>query len=115
MQLDLCGHHVEVTPALRGYVVKKFERISRHFDQLIDVHCVLTVEKLRHKAEATVMLRGTKVHAESTEGDMYAAIDALADKLDRCVRKHKEKTSDHHAGEVNKARGAEIRARTSEP
>ena len=50
MQLDLSGHHVEVTPALRGYVFKKFERISRHFEQLIDVHCVLTVEKLRHKA-----------------------------------------------------------------
>ena len=67
MQLDLSGHHVEVTPALRSYVLKKFERISRHFEQLIDVHCVLTVEKLRHKAEATVLLRGGKVYAEATE------------------------------------------------
>ncbi len=104
MQLDLSGHHVEVTQALRGYVYKKFERISRHFEQLIDVHCVLTVEKLRHKAEATLMLRGTKIYADATDGDMYAAIDALTDKLDRCVKKHKEKTSDHHAEEVIKAR-----------
>jgi putative sigma-54 modulation protein len=106
MQLDLSGHHVEVTPALRGYVIKKFERISRHFEQLIDVHCVLTVEKLRHKAEATLMLRGNKIYADATDGDMYAAIDALTDKLDRCVKKHKEKISDHHAEEVIKARSS---------
>ena len=106
MQLDLSGHHVEITPALRGYVLKKFERISRHFEQLIDVHCVLTVEKLRHKAEATLMLRGNKIYADATEADMYAAIDALTDKLDRCVKKHKEKASDHHAEEVIKARSS---------
>ena len=104
MQLDVSGHHVDITPSLRGYVSKKFERISRHFEQLIDVHCVLTVEKLRHKAEATLMLRGNKIYADATEGDMYAAIDALTDKLDRLVKKHKEKTLDHHAGEVVKAR-----------
>jgi putative sigma-54 modulation protein len=104
MQLDLSGHHVEVTPALRGYVVKKFERISRHFDHLIDVHCILTVEKLRHKAEATVMLRGNKIYADAIDGNMYAAIDALADKLDRRVKKHKEKASDHHPEQVLKAR-----------
>jgi putative sigma-54 modulation protein len=106
MQLDLSGHHVEVTDSLRAYVLKKFERISRHFEQLIDVHCVLTVEKLRHKAEATLMLRGTKIYADATEDNMYASIDALADKLDRCVKKHKEKASDHHAAQVIKARSS---------
>jgi putative sigma-54 modulation protein len=104
MQLDLSGHHVEVTEAMRGYVLKKFERISRHYEQLIDVHCVLTVEKLRHKAEATLMMSGNKIHADATEVNMYAAIDALADKLDRCVKKHKEKSTDHHAEAVLKAR-----------
>ena len=104
MQLDLSGHHVEVTESMRGYVEKKFERISRHFEQVIDVHCVLTVEKLRHKAEATLMLRGNKIYADATEPNMYAAIDALADKLDRCVKKHKEKSADHHAEDVIKAR-----------
>jgi putative sigma-54 modulation protein len=87
-------------------VLKRFERITRHFEQVIDVHCVLTVEKLRHKAEATLNLRGNKIYADATEPNMYAAIDALADKLDRCVKKHKEKTSDHHAEEVIKARPA---------
>ncbi len=104
MQLDLSGHHLEITPALRSYVGKKFERISRHFEQVIDVHCVLTVEKLRHKAEATLMLRGNKIHAEAIEDDMYASIDALADKLDRCVKKHKEKSADHHPEDVLKTR-----------
>jgi len=106
MQLDLSGHHVEITDSMRAYVLKKFEKISRHFEHVLDVHCVLTVEKLRHIAEATVMMRGNKIYADSTEPNMYAAIDALADKLDRSVKKHKEKLSDHHAEEVIKARSA---------
>ena len=103
MQLSVTGHHVEVTTALRSYVEKKFERLVRHFEHVIDVHCVLTVEKLRQKAEATLYLRGGPIHADATEPDMYAAIDALADKLDRCVKKHKEKRSDHRAAEAQKA------------
>ena len=86
MQLDLSGHHVEITPAMRGYVLKKFERISRHFDQVIDVHCVLTVEKLRHKAEATVLLRGSKLYADAIMGDLYSSIDAFVYNLDRFVK-----------------------------
>ncbi len=104
MQLDLTGHHLDITPALRSYVAKRFERISRHFESVLDVHCVLTVEKLRHKAEATLTVRGNKIHAEAIEDHMYASIDALADKLDRAVKKHKEKTADHHPEEVLKAR-----------
>ena len=91
MQLNVTGHHVEVTASLRGYVEKKLERIARHFDQVIDVHCVLTVEKLRQKAEATLHVSGNAIHADATEENMYAAIDLLADKLDRCIKKHKEK------------------------
>ena len=102
MQLSVTGHHVEVTPALRGYVEKKLERIARHFEQVIDVHCVLTVEKLRQKAEATLHVSGGSIHADATDGDMYAAIDALTDKLDRRVKKHKEKRGDHHASEAQK-------------
>jgi putative sigma-54 modulation protein len=104
MQLTLTGHHIDITPALRSYVEKKLDRIVRHFDQVIDVHCVLTVEKLQHKAEATLTVSGAKIHAVASEGDMYAAIDALADKLDRMVKKHKEKLTDHHAAEVARGR-----------
>jgi putative sigma-54 modulation protein len=104
MQLTLTGHHIDVTPALRSYVEKKLDRIVRHFDQVIDVHCVLTVEKLQHKAEATLAVSGGKIHADATDGDMYAAIDALADKLDRRVKKHKEKLTDHHAAEGSRRR-----------
>ena len=104
MQLNLTGHHVEITPALRGYVEKKLDRIVRHFDQVIDVHCVLTVEKLTHKAEATLKVSGGSIHADAADGDMYAAIDLLTDKLDRRVKKHKEKRGDHHAAEVLRAR-----------
>jgi putative sigma-54 modulation protein len=103
MQLSLSGHHVEVTPPLRAYVEKKLGRITRHFDHVIDVHCVLTVEKLRQKAEATLHVRGNSIHADAIDGDMYAAIDALADKLDRSVIKHKEKRADKHAAEARKA------------
>jgi putative sigma-54 modulation protein len=104
MQVNVTGHHVDVTTSLKGYVEKKLDRIVRHSDHVIDVHCILTVEKLRHKAEATVLLNGAKVYADAVEMDMYAAIDALADKLDRRVKKHKEKLSDHHAVEAQKTR-----------
>ncbi len=102
MQLDITGHHVEVTEPLREYVNTKLEKIERHFDLVTDVHCILTVEKLRHKAEATVGVNGAKIYAEATEEDMYAAIDALGDKLERRVRKHKEKLVDHHARDATK-------------
>ena len=104
MRLKLTGHHVEVSPALRGYVERKLlERIARHFEQVIDVHCVLTVEKLRQKAEATLHVRGCDIHADAIEPDMYAAIDVLSDKLDRCIKKHKEKRRDHRAPEGQRA------------
>lgn len=106
MQLTLTGHHVDVTPALRGYVEKKMDRVVRHFEQVIDVHCVLTVEKLEHKAEATLGVSGAVIHADAKDGDMYAAIDLLIDKLDRRLRKHKEKLTDHHASDVARGRPA---------
>lgn len=102
MQLNVTGHHVEVTDALRDYVSTKMQRIEKHYDHVSDVHCILTVEKLRHKAEATANLRGARLHAEATEEDMYAAIDGMADKLDRRILKHKEKQCDHHAREAQK-------------
>ena len=104
MQLDVTGHHLEVTEALRDYVTTKLDKVGRHFDLAKDAHCILTVEKLRHKAEATVNVSGGQIHAEHTEEDMYAAIDGLVDKLDRRVRKHKEKLVDHHARDAHKRR-----------
>ena len=103
MQLNLSGHHVEITDAMRSYVEKRLERITRHFDQVIDVHFVMSVEKLEHKAEATVHVSGTNIHADAIDTNMYAAIDALVDKLDRSVLKHKEKQRDHHASEGRRA------------
>ena len=104
MQLSVSGHHVEVTESLRGYVQTRIEKIERHFDLVSDVHCILTVEKLRHKAEATVNVNGGTIYADAIEEDMYAAIDGLVDKLDRRVKKHKEKLVDHHARESQKRR-----------
>lgn len=102
MQLDITGHHVKITEPMRDYVESKLDKIERHFDLVSDVHCILTVEKLRHKAEATVNVNGAKIYADATEEDMYAAIDSLTDKLERQVRKHKEKLVDHHARDSDK-------------
>ena len=104
MQLSVTGHHIEVTGALRDYVGTKLARLERHFDNMTDIHCVLTVEKLAHKAEATIHVGGGTIHADAVEQDMYAAIDGLVDKLDRQVKKHKEKITDHHARKVDKPR-----------
>ncbi len=91
MNLHLTGHHVEITPAIRQYVVSKLERINRHFDHVIDVNVIMTVEKLDQKIEANVHVSGKDIHVRCNDGDMYAAIDALIDKLDRQVIKHKER------------------------
>jgi putative sigma-54 modulation protein len=91
MNLHLTGHHLQITPAIRDYVSGKLERITHHFDHVIDVNVILSVEKLEHKVEATVHVRGKDIFCESTASDMYASIDQLADKLDRTILKHKEK------------------------
>jgi len=103
MQITVTGHHVDITPALRSAVEEKFQRLERHFDLITDSHVVLTVEKLRHKAEAKLQYKGGTLFADATEEDMYAAIDSLVDKLDRRVKKSKEKMTDHHARKVRKS------------
>ncbi len=95
MQLTITGHHVEVTPALRAYATEKMQRLSRHFDQVVSVDVILNVEKLDQIAEATVNAGGRKLFATETSEDMYAAIDGLSDKLDRQVRRLKDKLRDH--------------------
>ncbi len=93
MNLNLSGHHLVITPAIRSYVTAKLDRVTRHFDHVIDVNVVLSVDKLRQQITANLHIRGKEIHAECVDPDMYAAIDALADKLDRQVLRHKEKTN----------------------
>ncbi len=99
MQLNVTGHHIDITDSLQNYVEDKMERLERHFDNVTNAHVILSVEKLRHKAEATIHISGADVYADSEEEDMYAAIDSLVDKLDRQIKKHKEKLTDHRRGE----------------
>jgi putative sigma-54 modulation protein len=95
MNLNIHGHHLEVTPALRGYVLDKLARIRRHFDSVIDVDVVLCVDKLQQKAEITLRVRGLALHAASVEPDLYAAIDCMMDRLDRQVLRHKDRVKSH--------------------
>jgi len=99
MQLNVTGHHVDVTPSMHDYVSQKLERLERHFDHVTNVHVILSVEKLRQKAEATLHISGGNLFADAQDEDMYAAIDAMVDKLDRQIRKHKEKMTDHRRSE----------------
>lgn len=101
MNLTISGHHLEVTPPLKAYVKEKMKRLERHFDHLLDAQVILSVEKERQKAEATVRCSGATLHADAVHADLYAAIDLLADKLDQQTRKHKDKRRDHHASEVD--------------
>ena len=95
MNLNLTGHHLQITPAIRDYVATKLTRITHHFDHVIDVNVVFSVEKLQQKVEANVHVRGRDIFCESSDPDMYAAIDSLIDKLDRTIIKHKEKALSH--------------------
>lgn len=105
MNLNVSGHHLDVTPAIRTYVSGKFDRVTRHFDHVIDAHVILSVDKLVQKAEVTLHVRGKDIHAECVDADLYAAIDLLVDKLDRQVIKYKDKANakphnalKHHPG-----------------
>ena len=100
MNLNISGHHLEVTPSIREYVTTKLERVTRHFDSVIDVSVILSVEKLQHQIEATVHVRGRDIHVQAVDEDMYAAIDLLSDKLDRQILKHKEKLMDHRGESI---------------
>lgn len=107
MNLIISGHHLELTPAIRQYVKTKLERITRHFDHVIDVAVILGVEKpsekdRRQRAEVNLRLRGNLIHVESFAHDLYAAIDMLIDKLDRQVLKYKSKVQDHQHGSVKR-------------
>ena len=101
MNLTISGHHIEVTPALRSYVTSKMDRIVRHFDQVVDVKVLLTVEKQKEKegrqrAECNIHVKGSDLYAESSHFDLYAAVDELVDKLDRQVGRHKTRVQNHH-------------------
>lgn len=96
MNLHLTGHHLEITPSMRDYVAGKMTRINRHFDHVIDVNMILSIEKLRQRIEASVHLSGKDIFVESDDEDMYAAIDRLVDKLDRQIVKHKEIIKNKH-------------------
>ena len=103
MNLTISGHHLDVTPALRSYVTSKLDRITRHFDQVVDVKVLLTVENLKEKqgrkrAECNVHVKGSDMFAESSHADLYAAVDELVDKMDRQVGRHKDRLQDHQAG-----------------
>ncbi len=108
MNLSITGHHLEITDPLRDYVMQKLERITRHFDRVIDVKVLLSVDKLVQKAEVNIHVRGKDIFAESSHEDMYAAIDTLVDKLDRQVLKYKEKQNDHGHETLKQQEQAEL-------
>ena len=93
MNINLTGRHLEITPAIREHVTAKLGKINRHFDNLIDINVILSVDKLKQKAEATVHMSGKTVFAETDDSNLYVAIDNLVDLLDRQIIKHKDKNS----------------------
>jgi len=93
--LNISGHHVEVTPALKDYVSSKLERLDRHHDKITGVDVTMTVDKMEQKVDARVFLSGADFFADAIGSDMYAAIDLLVDKLDRQLIRHKEKLKSH--------------------
>jgi len=103
MQINVTGHHVEVSPALKAYVTEKLQRLTRHFDHVISINAILRVENHLQQAEATVQAAGKPFFAQESGSDMYAAIDGLSDKLDKQVRRHKDKIRSHGAARTNRS------------
>jgi putative sigma-54 modulation protein len=101
MNLTISGHHLDITDSLRHFITSKMDRLERHSSDVQNIHVILNVEKLRQKAEATVSLKGVRIFADTSDADMYAAIDMLTDKLDRQLIKHKEKVKGHGRGKLS--------------
>ena len=102
MNLTISGHHLDVTPSLRTYVTGKLDRITRHFDQVVDVRVLLTLDNMKEKekrqrAECSIRVKGSELFAESAHQDLYAAVDGLVDKMDRQVVRHKDRVQNHHS------------------
>lgn len=102
MNINISGHHVDITDSLRAFITSKFKRLQRHYDHLIESDVILHVEKIRHRAEARLHVSGNTLFAEAEESDMYKAIDGMVDKLDKQILKHKGKRTNHHAAQVRK-------------
>jgi putative sigma-54 modulation protein len=108
MNLNISGHHLEITPAIRGYVAEKLDRVKRHFDQVIEAKVIMQVEKLVHKVEVSLHVSGRDFHAHAEDGNMYAAIDLMTDKLDRQIVRHKEKNADNHPEDAAKRQASSV-------
>ena len=102
MQISVTGQNFDITPAIRSYVEEKFARLERHFEHMTNVHVILRVERERQCAEASVHVNRADLFAETEHADMYAAIDGLVDKLDRQIKKHKERLQNHRRGDLPK-------------
>lgn len=107
MNLTISGHHLEVTPSIREYVLTKLDRVTRHFDQVVDITVLLSVEKQREKerrqrAEVNLHVKGRDIFVETSHEDLYAAIDSLVDKLDRQVCRHKDRVQQHHHSPIKR-------------
>ena len=94
MQISVSGHHLEITDSIRSHVLEKFDKLERHFEHITSIHVILELEKNRQIAEATIHIKGGELFADAESADLYTAIDALVDKLDRQILKHKEKSVD---------------------
>ena len=91
MQLDITGHQIDLTDALQQHVRGKMRKLERHSNEITYMHVFLNIEKHCHQAEATARKPGAELFANADAEDMYAAIDLLADKIDRQLLKNKGK------------------------
>jgi putative sigma-54 modulation protein len=107
MNLNLSGHHLEITPAIREHVLSKLGKVKRHFDNVIDVNVILSVDKLKQKAEANVHLSGKTIFVECDDANLYVAIDSMIEKLDRQILRHKEKNTTRRHDDSGKHAAAE--------
>jgi len=104
VRVKITGRHIEVSDALKEYLNKKLEHVRKYFDSIIDANIILSVEKYRHVAEVTINVNGMTLHGEEETGDMYSSIDKVFDKIEKQLKKHRDKlTTKHHKASPNKS------------
>ena len=95
MQITTTFRHLDPSDALKSYAEEKLERVNKYIDEPVVAQVFMTVEKIRHCAEVTITAKGITIKASEETNDMYSAIDAVVDKIERQLRRYKERIKDH--------------------
>ncbi|GAB6153301.1 ribosome-associated translation inhibitor RaiA [Desulfosporosinus burensis] len=115
MNINIRGKHIELTDALKEYVMKRVGKLAKYSDEFVDVQVTLLVERDRHRVEVTAPLHGMILRGEEETEDMYSSIDMVVEKLERQIDKYRTRINKRMRSKVLKDHEPKQSAVNDEP